>query len=431
MKEIDVLIYFEHVVRELDSCLLLKYNLEQLGLTAELATIHCNRYVTFIKYKPKVVVVPFLFVNKHDIILQEFKSMYGNVVFLNLHHEQFYNEMTKSHFMPQNNESRNAYHLSWGKHFANDLIEFGVDKDKIIYAGNPRTDTFYLKPIDEFLNLKKTYENLIFIPTSFSWAFVSEDYFINNAKIDPDVFKEKRAITLATAELYFKHIRFLAQKYPKNIFILRPHPFEEIETYVYYLKKVDSEKELESNICIVREGNVYDWLQICDLMIGWITTVSMEASSFKKKNIIYTPILLDDTTKTDFMKLYDNIISDLHSLDNIIANIQTYNPANTKVQEYIEESMGNVDGKVNYRIALAIHDIIQKGVGKQVISIRYFYNVFRSLFIDFPKNILLKLNLLGKFIPLYNGVIEDMLSYKQISNAYLKIKKRINISISI
>ena len=45
----DVLIYFEHVARELDSCLKLKYDLEKIGLSAEVLPVHRNRYINTVK----------------------------------------------------------------------------------------------------------------------------------------------------------------------------------------------------------------------------------------------------------------------------------------------------------------------------------------------------------------------------------------------
>jgi surface carbohydrate biosynthesis protein len=417
-KGLDVLIYYEHVVRELDACMLLRYRLEELGLTVAIASVHRNRYFSFLKYKPKIVVVPFLFSDRNDIVYQEFRECYGNVLCLNLHHEQFYNEMTKVLFMPKNDDSRNAYHLAWNERFAEDLFCNRVDKNKILIAGNPRTDNYYYSNSGWIRTKKRGYKEIIFIPTSFSWAFVDENYFIKNAKIDPVEFRRKKKITMDTVEAFLMSIRKLAYKYPDKLFIVRPHPFEQISTYEQYLKNF-IERPVENNIKVVREGNVYEWIKECDLTIGWLTTVSMEASMFGKKNLIYTPIELDDSMQLDFMKLYDHIITQYDELEYIVRNIKSYNPNNSKLQEYIKNSFGNIDGFVNIRIATYISGILNKNQLQQKCHVNeLLYNLCRALIIDTGKNILLKLHLLSKVTPFYKGLIEDMLSYNYLEKCY-------------
>lgn len=412
---IDVLIYFEHVVRELDACIILKNRLNQLGLTAEVVPVHYNRYRSFIKYKPRIIVVPFLFADKNDIVYSEFKEMYGDVIILNLHHEQLYNDMTKSLFMPKNEISKNAYHLSWGKSFANDLIGAGVPSGNITICGNPRTDNYYCMSsnwIREKYSKSKD-KDIIFIPTSFSWAFVDEEYFIENAKIDPAEFYKKRDLTLSTAKEFLYTIRKLARKFPDKIFIVRPHPFERNETYENLMKSLDSH-ELENNILIEREGNVYDWIKECKLMIGWITTVTVEACLFNKKNVIYTPIPIDDGTKTDFMKKFKPIITSYEELDTIVGNIDQYEIDNSSLLVELEKTMGRPDGKVNQRLAEFIKGILPKQNPAKTNWFAYCKNIIKSCIIDLPKNILKRLGLLTIVRPIYSGVLEDMLSYKQI-----------------
>lgn len=414
-KNIDVLIYYEHVVRELDACIILKKRLNELGLTAEIVPVHYNRYRTFIKYKPKIVVVPFLFADENDIVYREFKQMYGDVIMFNLHHEQLYNDMTKSLFMPKNEVSKNAYHLSWGNRFADDLIESGVDPTHIAICGNPRTDNYHCLP-SKWIREKycsSPNQEIIFIPTSFSWAFVDEKYFIENAKIDPKEFHEKKEITLATAKEFLFSIRKLARLYPEKLFVVRPHPFESNETYLNLMKSFDN-IELEKNIIIAREGNVYDWIKECKLMIGWITTVTVEACLFHKKNVIYTPIPLDEGTMTDFMKKFKPIVTSFEELNSIVGHIDQYQIENKKLLDELETTMGKSDGKVNLRLAEFLKGILPDKDDAKIDAYSYSKNLMKTALIDIPKNTLKRLGILTKVRPIYSGVMEDMLSYKEI-----------------
>lgn len=423
-RSIDVLIYFEHISRELDTCFYIKNNLEKLGLTTKVLPIHKNRYYNIAKYKPKMIVVPFLFADKLDRLWVDFKKCYNDVLCLNLHHEQIYNEMTKSHFMPKNEISKNSYHLSWTERFAHDLIENKVQKEKIFIVGNPRTDNYYLTPLNKISEYKKGYNKLIFIPTSFSWAFVDEEYFINNAKLDKTIFKNQRKLTIETVAVFFENIRKIAKINADTLFVLRPHPFEDINLYKSHLISATN-APLEENIKVIRDGTIYDWLNISDLIVGWLTTVSIEASLFNKKNVVFQPVKLPDNMQVDFITKYDEIINTPEKLNQIINNLDDYNPNNLELRNYIHNTFGIADGKVTQRLARDIMIVIEKHEFNQRVHWSMFKYILKALIIDLPKNILLKLNLLHKYNNIYSGLIEDLTSSKQISSKYEIFKNRL------
>lgn len=420
----DVLIYFEHVARELDSCLKLKYDLEKIGLSAEVLPVHRNRYINTVKYQPKVIVMPFLFADENDRTWEYFKACYGeNVICINFHHEQFYNETTKSHFMPKNRVSIDAYHISWTEGFKKDLIESGVDPAHINVTGNPRTDNFYLKPNIQIAKLKGKYKKLIFIPTSFSWVFVDEDYFLKNAKLDPIKFHQQKAVALKTVPIFFGMVREMAKKYSDYCFVLRPHPFENIQLYYDTLRSI-GKSTIEPNILVNRESNVYDWLNLSDLVIGWFTTVSMEATLFNVKNVIYQPVKIPDFMQMEFITLYDTVYSEVEQLDYILKNISSFHPSDNRLREYIRDSFGIADGKVNERIAEWIAQLVSDVRFSNSNNARLKILV-KALFVDIPKNIMIKTGLINRYNPIFSGIKEDLLSKRQISRKYLDFKKRI------
>lgn len=423
-KQRDVLIYFEHVARELDSCLRLKYDLERIGLSAEVLPIHRNRYINTLRYRPKVIVMPFLFADENDRTWEYFKACYGeNVICINLHHEQFYNETTKNHFMPKNQASINAYHISWTEGFKKDLIEFGVASSHIKVTGNPRTDNFYLKPNPQIEKLKRKYTKLLFIPTSFSWAFVDETYFLKNAKLDPVKFYQQKEIALKTIPVFFGMVRKMAKKYPDYCFVLRPHPFEDIQLYYNTLCSI-GDQTIESNIFVNRESNVYDWLNLSDLVIGWFTTVSMEATLFNVKNLVYQPVKIPDFMQMKFIPLYDTIYSEVEQLDPILENISSFNASDNRLKEYIRDSFGVADGKVNERIAEWISQLAS-GVRLASSSRAQIKILIKAGTVDIPKNIMIKTGLINKYNPIFSGIKEDLLSQRQISKEYREFKNRI------
>lgn len=425
-KQRDVLIYFEHVSRELDSCLKLKYELENIGLSAEVLPIHRNRYINTLKYRPKVIVMPFLFADENDRTWEYFKACYGgNVICINFHHEQFYNETTKSHFMPKNRTSIDAYHISWTEDFKRDLIETGVDPSHINVTGNPRTDNFFLKFNTQISKIKEKYKELVFIPTSFSWAFIDENYFLKNAKLDPVKFRQQKAVALETVPVFLGMVREMAKKYSDYCFVLRPHPFEDIQLYYDTLCSIGN-STIEPNILINRESNVYDWLKLSDLVIGWFTTVSMEATLFNVKNVVYQPVKIPDFMQMKFITLYDTVYTEVEQLDNILKNISSFNSSDSRLREYIRDSFGIADGKVNERVAKWIAQLVS-GVRFSNSSYARLKMFVKTISVDIPKNIMIRKGVIDKYNPFFSGIKEDLLSQRQINKAYLNFKNRIGL----
>ncbi|ELX8380589.1 hypothetical protein SK500_003158 [Providencia stuartii] len=420
MKEIDVLLVYEHVSRELDCLILIKLELEKIGLTSEIIPIHFNRYLNSIRYKPKIVVLPYLY-SIENPTKKIFETSFENVVFLNLHHEQFYNDGTKEHMMPKDPYSKDVLHLAWNENFHNDLVMSGVSPDKIWTLGNPRTDTFYLPPKGNISKYKELYKKFIFVPTTFSWATVDEEYFLKIPSIDRNEFKHRRAITEKAASKYFQDFYILSKKMSSYVFLLRPHPFEDINKFKELFLKANAIDEVPSNILINREGNVYDWLKISDLCIGWCTTVNLEASAFNIPNIIYHPTYYPDSMNLSFFSSY-NIIKDLDSLTDIIESLDSPSLVLNPVAVNL---FGQVDGKVAYRIAKKIKNELDNSTHKIKFKPTCLFNAIKSIYIDSVKEVLFKLNLLHLVKKEFTGILEDNMSSKKLKKYIDSLKKSI------
>lgn len=419
MKKIDVIIYFEHVVRELDACLKLRYELEKRGLSVKIASIHLDRYINIVKYKPKVLILPFFYATK-DITYFQYKKAYDNILVLNLHQEQLYNSSTKSFFIPQTKITKNVYHIAWSTNFYNDLIQAGIPDKYIRLTGNPRTDNYYLRLPSRMTKYES--KELVFIPTSFSWYFVDEDYFLSNPAIDNDSYYFQRALTEKTVYSFFNSLRKLAREFPSKIFVLRPHPFDPIDKYAKVLQDVDINTAIEENIIINREGNIYEWIRVSELVISWLSTVALEATVFGKKNIIWQPIELPEKMQMSFIKLYDKIYKDYEEVKNIIANPKLVSE-NSSVKDFAMQSFGRVDGTVNASIADWVCDIINEGCKDQKNNYQEIItNYIKSMMIDAPKRVLRSLGLI-KMLPFYKAIEEDLWTVKELDVKYNVFKK--------
>lgn len=404
LKKVDVIIFFEHVSRELDSLAILKVELESLGISSVILPIHYNRYVNVLRFKPKLIILPYLY-SECNPTRRLFESTFPEVKILNLHHEQFYNEGTKEHLIPSDRYSKEVHHLSWSKKFKIDLMEVGVKCENISVLGNPRTDSFYYSNNLDIKELVKDYEKLIFVVTTFSWALVDESYFLKINSIDEKEFRKRKKITYDAAVKYFEDFAYLADKYPNYIFVIRPHPFEDIDIFTKLFLESSGLNSVPQNIKIIRDYNVYDWLKYANLTIGWCTTVNMEAQLFDCKNIIYHPTYYPKEMNLEFFEYY-NIVKERPDLEEVILGNDSIT-IQDKHKEYIENNFGKVDGKVNYRIALKVQELL---LGKEKIVIDksgFLKNILRAASIDLTKNVLFKLNLLHKYDPSFSGILVD------------------------
>ena len=134
-KEIDYIIYYEHVSRELEGVKRLHERLKEKHLRGVVLPIHFNIYTNILKYKPKIIITPFFYNENTPKHIKMFKEMYNNVLVLNLHSEQITNESTVKYKLPQDIISKNVFHASWGEKYKEKLIEIGVPEKNIFVTG--------------------------------------------------------------------------------------------------------------------------------------------------------------------------------------------------------------------------------------------------------------------------------------------------------
>ncbi|QVK42591.1 hypothetical protein KHZ70_06910 [Escherichia coli] len=422
-REIDVLIIFEHISRELETCFYMKLELEKLELSCELAPLHFNRYVTNIRFKPRIVVLPFLN-SKDDFTLQKIRDIYGeDVIALNLHHEQLYNESTKKFMLPKDSYSRETYHLAWTESFYSDLIVAGAKPEKIKVLCNPRFDSFWLDSGERF-SLSESYEEVIFFPTTFAWAFVSEDYFLSLGHISKDRFYRMKEITDKAAQAYFNDIKKLADSFPEKLFLVRPHPYEDINYFHNKFLEYSGLAVLPENIKIERCGNVYDWIKIASVVIGWCTTTNMEAAMCKKCSVVYHPTYYPADMNLSFFKDFD-IVNKYEELVDIVSGLKRKLLPDDTLSKF-SKLYGFPLSPVCPNIARWIRDTLltHNNSDEQFNGKNYLVNIIYVIFKDIPKYLLIKLKLMHIFNKNYSGLYEDCVTYGWINKKYKQFKNK-------
>ncbi len=422
--KVDYVIFYEHVTRELESVERVKLYLDSMGYKGVILPIHYNRYFNVLRFKPKVVVVPYLY-SKHNSTYMRYKKLYKGVQCLNLHSEQISNENTVDFLLPSDDYSRGVYHISWGDKFAKELKQIGIEKSKIFITGSIRNDSIidHKKEIEDI-------SNNILVPTSFSLTMVSEEY-IENLTQAMDRKKLDRNIEFMrkSRDAFFKIIYKLSQKLSLKNFHLRPHPHVDIDIYKQIFMEINQISKIPSNIIIERKGSIQKFFSKGDKIIAWHSTSILEGSMMKKDVAILAPIEFPKHMYMDFMD-YIKILKTEKDIFNFIAN---KNKKESLLDNYIYNNFYKIDGLSSLRVAGVIASIIEeKKEEVQIKSKIYFCLLLLNFLIkDTFKNILLKLNVLDKLNKNYKGIIEDCVEIskrqnKKCFNKKINFKKKKN-----
>lgn len=403
MKNIDFIIYYEHVPREWNSVCRLKKELNNLGLNGVIFPKHFYKYKSLIKYRPKIIILPYLYSRKNDQHLM-FEEIYGSIPVLNIHSEQLHDETTKAFQMPHDDYAASCYHISWGEKFADALIESGVNSELIFKTGSIRNDDTFAK---EDSKLKK---NRVLIPTAFSKTFVSEIYIDKLTSldaIDREKYLSKLRYTTQVRDAFFRDIYTLAKELNDKDFVFRPHPYVELDDYIKCFCQVNKIKSLPKNVFVERNGSIQDDIANSEKVVTWYSSTALDAFLMGRDVVIYEPVVTPKYMKISFLN-YFNSESNLAGLKKFIIRGSDIKDM-LETNEYINLVYGPVDGKNCRRVASVVYGILneQRCNNESINYKKYIKYFLKYIYIDVPKLCFRKLGLLPYIKPFYKGVLDD------------------------
>lgn len=405
-KEIDYIIYYEHVSRELEGVKRLHERLKEKHLRGVVLPIHFNIYTNILKYKPKIIITPFFYNENTPKHIKMFKEMYNNVLVLNLHSEQITNESTVKYKLPQDIISKNVFHASWGEKYKEKLIEIGVPEKNIFVTGSIRVDSSldYLKKI-------KVEKNKILIPTSFSITFVPDSYLshLKRDEISQKNLEEKLKFTKESRDLFFKEVYKFSKLYKKYNIVMRPHPFVDMKEYENKFLELNNIKSLPNNIIIERKGSIQEAISSSEIIIVWHSTSLLEAVIMEKKTLVLAPIPFEKRFGMDFM----NYIPIAEKAEDIIEKINNYKNSE-ELKAYIHDMYGKIDGEVAKHLESVIEKIILNNKITQHLNNLKILKYIPLVLKDKIKNIFLRIGVLDKFFKNYKGILEDNFSIEEL-----------------
>jgi surface carbohydrate biosynthesis protein len=415
MENNKIVIFVEHVNRELDSAVLLKILLEKKGYRVYISsTLFGTPDISYIT--PKMILIPWCYDNS-DItfyLSKFYRVNRGNIpTIINLHHEQITYESGQNFQLPVG-QAKDIFHIAWGEEFVKKLKRCGVPEHLIFKTGSPRLD-FYKTELSQFSKTKIELSKNFDIPLNRKWILFAGNFSVKD-------FDEKLLCTLESRGL--KKIRkskidsqnafnsittwiklFLDKNGEDIEFIYRPHPSENYENSE--LKNL----EKRSNFHIIKKYSLRDWILNVDVVNVWTSTSAVEALIAKKTVNIVRPFPIDDELEMPIFK-NTKLIDDFQSFVN--ANNSPENITDKQLMANVEVFFDNTNNKLASEKLVEIIDEIVKSETNAKIAFtktkhrwhHFFTSSYRLL-----RNFLYRINLLPNYSLTYKNNILTRITY--------------------
>lgn len=367
-KKVDFLIRYEHKVRDLESIMLIRAELERRGYSVAFI---CNyEYNPQVRYQPKVLVSPAIYSDAN--LIGDFQN-YGLL-------QKIVNLLWEQLIGIKDEESPNCSHnvvgtgqkaitLCWGEQTQNRIVASGVPSKNAIVVGQLNLDLLK-EPFNKTLLSKEELAERYNLDGSKKWLlFVSSFAY---SELDPiqiagyikDFGEEdlNYMINLSNKSRseILKWFEIALQKYPESIIIYRPHPDEARKSQV--LKDMEAKYP---NFRVISELALKHWMNASDKVYNWYSTGLVDAKVLNKPIRLLRPCHIDRdfdyriyldakkiTTKNEFLADFVNFEKQ-NILDEDLFNSYYYIPKHftyMKVCDILEDMLKTNKYDINYSL---------------------------------------------------------------------------------
>lgn len=434
--KVEVLILIEHVARELESAVLLKYFMEKKGYKVIIDSIKFHKESKVLKYNPDIIVVPWAYSNKEVDLFRSFLKKNKKVIILNMHHEQLSNEGSDSFIIPQD-DAKKILHLSWGSKFSRKLIENGCEEYTIIQVGNPRLD-FYKKELIQISNQRNELSKIHKLDENKKWVlFIANSFHLltpSQIKINLDKgvdIEDQIESSIKNREEFLDYVdRYLSENNDVE-FIYRPHPsFAHIDESREEIKRLEEKYE---NFRCISKGSIRDWIINSELSISFHSTSIIECCISGNEFYLMRSFNLKEEKDYKFFRNYKYSIKNYDDFEMAIkgSNSFSYDEFKKDIQDEIDL---NIDVYSCKLIAEKI-DYMHSNIDKYYTDIRFkyschikvlLYSWIKKVIYMFSKikpieNYMIRKNDIRLYNLLYKG--NDYFELKDINKIQEKIEK--------
>ncbi len=289
---LDFLILYEHVVREYESLLLLKQELEKRGYTAEIRQLLDRKKLKYFTYKkPEVLVASCMYdneaINSH---------VYNNIgvcnKVVNLHWEQMLSDtQEQGEWFNMNGNAKKCIQTCWGKKTADRLIANGMDKKNCPVTGaimmdffTPQFNGYYKdkKQICEENGLDANKKLMLYV-SSFGYASMTQEEVVELSKMAGEDFsgfaKTNRESMKTTLEWFDAYL----EKNKDTQLVYRRHPSE------WNSEELTKLSDKHANFHVIFNDSVRQWIVASDKIFIWMSTAIAEVYFANKSCHILRP----------------------------------------------------------------------------------------------------------------------------------------------
>jgi len=391
---VDVLIYVDSKIRELEGGVYLNLLLRKHGLNSRIASFR-TEYTAIKKYTSRLVILPQI--NEPKIFgLAKLAKKMGCFVAVNPSEGTFGSSMENPSAWGNFREYDQILdvYFAWGKAHEDLLLKYtNLKNDKIKIIGPPRFD-LYFPPQNRIFSSRCEFNTILNIENKASKNVLVALNFVNADKTITEIKRSysyvlhgNNFIDICNSEKIHRDkilsaVFKISKLYPDVNFIIRPHPLEKREVYKSFIRECD-----QKNIYLSPDISIYTVLKNTDILINVCSTVSTEAWLIGLPTV---STIFDENIKYDsyFMK-GNQIVGSYGELVDLIdyyikgGKIPEYILKNRK--EYLEYWYNSTNGHASEQCAKEIFDFLRTHDNRPESMISY--DILKEDSVNFIKKI--------------------------------------------
>lgn len=371
----DVLMFYEHKVRELPALLELREELIRRGWKCAIYSIAFEWYSAYKhaqKNKVDILLLPWCYGADQFWRFSPFIELNPQLKLVNMHHEQITAPLTERVLLPRDEIAKNyPYHLCWAPYFRDALVKVGVDASRTAIVGNLRLKMLNRRSVE-----RETLAAKYSLNPNKRWILFGESRRIDKVSLEKNKhdFVEQSGVPeneseaffnrwVESMEVFMRQVKELPDSFfDRYEFIYRPHPGSTIDF------------DLGPYVRIIFDGPISDWLGNCDIFFTWQSTSAFEAEIAGLPVFIHECIPIPDIERMPGVSDYRKI-EELGGLnDELIAAVLDEQLANPVYSKYV----GTIYDDVAKRYADAIERIGE--TREQLESIPYDKRMIARMF---------------------------------------------------
>lgn len=296
MNRPDILIFIEHVARELDLACLLAHRLRQRhGLAVAIRSICHGLGQTLREPCPRVAVLPYCYSGR-DYGVFDIAPAWPGARYVNLAFEQIFLDIQRPFKAPRDRFAHEAVlHLAWGGESAAFLTHSGVKPDNIAVTGCP-VMALYREPYRRYFESRESLatrhgldprRRWLLIPEQHGVAMHQSAHLYAKGAITPGQarrFQEFADASFAEAMRWW----FAAARAGEAEVIVRPRP--SVTAQALSARMRQAQGVFPERLHVIKHGSVREWILASQAVASSYSTTLIEAAVAEKALCLMMPV---------------------------------------------------------------------------------------------------------------------------------------------